>query len=220
MPTFTHRTLNSCVAVSVKLRARIFLLEIHEHGCVTRGKILLVELVSSRPSSDMSDIRSADTVMNDERLGLGESSEEDEMTGAYLEPGPPPTPREIDHWNYHVSLQQFAKGLQAAAKAVFPNETRSRYSCVSVLMLSWEEEDPQLPVSYEIDKLYEVFQHIYHFETEHWKIPNHNCHYRLMEKIMDFALPTDAIDHHLKIVYYAGHARLMETRSLAWTRCV
>ncbi|KAH8753396.1 hypothetical protein BGZ57DRAFT_773945 [Hyaloscypha finlandica] len=140
------------------------------------------------------------------------------MTGAYLEPGhPPPTPREIDHWNYHISLQQFAKGLQAAVKAVFPNETRSRYSCVSVLMLSWEEEDPQLPVSYEIDKLYEVFQHIYHFETEHWKIPNHNCHYRLMEKIMDFASPTDAIDHHLKIVYYAGHARLMETRSLAWT---
>jgi hypothetical protein len=54
--TFTHRKLNLYEAVSVKLRARLFLLEIHERGCVTRGKTLLVELVSSRPSSDMSDI--------------------------------------------------------------------------------------------------------------------------------------------------------------------
>jgi hypothetical protein len=169
----------------------------------------------------MSDIRSLDTIMNDERSSISDSSEDDEMAGAYLDPGPPPpTPREIDHWNYHVSLQQFAKDLQVAAKAVFPNETRSRYSNVSVLMLSWEEEDPQLPVSYEIDKLYGVFQNVYRFETEHWKIPNHNCHYRLTEKIMDFVSPTDDIDRHLKIVYYAGHARLMETRSLAWTRYV
>ena len=169
----------------------------------------------------MADIRSLDTIMNDERSSVGDSSEDDEMAGAYLDPGPPPpTPREIDHWNYHVSLQQFAKDLQVAAKAVFPNETRSRYSNVSVLMLSWEEEDPQLPVSYEIDKLYGVFQNVYRFETEHWKIPNNNCHYRLTEKVMEFVSPTDDIDHHLKIVYYAGHARLMETRSLAWTRYV
>jgi len=87
-------------------------------------------------------------------------------------------------------------------------------------MLSWEEEDPQLPVSYEIDKLYGVFRNVYHFGTGHWKIPNNNRHYRLTEKIMDFVSPTDDIDHDLKIVYYAGHARLMETRSLAWTRYV
>ncbi|KAE9379701.1 hypothetical protein N431DRAFT_553822 [Stipitochalara longipes BDJ] len=166
----------------------------------------------------MSGILTREHVLSDEHSSLDESSEDDNMSGAYLSARPPPpTPREIDHWNYHVSLQQFGKDLQAAAKAVFPNGSSSRYTDVSVLILSWEDEDPQLPVSIEIEKLYAVFQHVYHFETEHWKIPNHNCHYRVTKKIMDFVAPTDDIDHHLKIVYYAGHARLMDTRSLAWT---
>jgi len=168
----------------------------------------------------MSDSLASLHVMTDKRLSLGDSSD-DEMSGVLLDSAPPPpTPRDLDHWNYHVSLQQFGKDLQAAAKAVFPNETNSRHTQISVLMLSWEDEDPQLPVSIEIEKLYDVFQHVYHFETEHWKIPNNNCHYMLTEKILDFVTPTDDIAHHLKIVYYAGHARLTVTRSLAWMRYV
>lgn len=66
---------------------------------------------------------------------------------------PPPTFADIDRWNYHTTLKQFGSSLQAAANAVFPNDKKSRYSQVSVLMLSWADEDPCLPVSREIDEL-------------------------------------------------------------------
>jgi hypothetical protein len=87
-------------------------------------------------------------------------------------------------------------------------------------MLSWEDEDPNLPVSLEIDRLNEVFHDIYHYETERWDIPVENCYYKLTEKIMDFVKPTDDSQTHLKIVYYAGHARLLDTRLLVWTRYI
>jgi hypothetical protein len=32
---------------------------------------------------------------------------------------------------------------------------------------------------------------------------------------MDFVAPNNNIDYHLKIVYYTGHARLMDMHSLA-----
>jgi hypothetical protein len=131
---------------------------------------------------------------------------------------PPPTVDDIDRWNYHIDLQDFGAMLHAAARAVFPNERKSRYLNVSVLMLSWADEDPRLPVSQEVDALQEVFRDIYHFDTERWEIPGLNSHYKLAEKIMQFVKPEEDINTHLKIVYYAGHARLMETRTLAWTR--
>jgi hypothetical protein len=71
-----------------------------------------------------------------------------------------------------------------------------------------------------MEKLETVFQNLYQFDTEHWKIPNEHCHHKLTKKIVDFVEPTDESAKHLKIVYYAGHARLLETRVLAWTRCV
>jgi hypothetical protein len=130
----------------------------------------------------------------------------------------PPTLEDIDRWNYHINLQEFGASLHAAARAVFPNEKKSRYFKVSVLMLSWADEDPQLPVSQEIDALQEVFRDLYHFDTEIWEIPALNSHYKLVEKIMEFVKPEEDSNTHLKIVYYAGRARLMETRTLAWAR--
>lgn len=62
----------------------------------------------------------------------------------------PPTMKNIDRWTYHADLQTFAKSLQIAANAVLPNDRTSRYEKVSVLMLSWADEDPQLPVSLEV----------------------------------------------------------------------
>jgi hypothetical protein len=131
---------------------------------------------------------------------------------------PPPTFADHDRWQYHIDLEDFTKGLQAAANAVFPNNQTSRYTKVFVLMLSWADEDPNLPVSLEIDRLNEVFHDIYHYETERWNIPAENCNYKLTEKIMDFVKPTEESQAHLKIVYYAGHARLLDTRLLVWTR--
>lgn len=132
----------------------------------------------------------------------------------------PPTLDDIDRWQCHIGLQEFGEALEAAAKAVFPNDAKSRYTQVFVLMLCWEDEDPQLPVSLEVNKLCDIFAKVYHFQTEKWSIPDHNCHAQLNQKILDFVSAGDDSTEHLKIVYYAGHARLTKNRLLTWTRYV
>jgi hypothetical protein len=130
----------------------------------------------------------------------------------------PPTHHDIDLWNRHISLKEFGEGLQGAAGALFPNETNSRYTKVTALLLSWQDEDPNLPVSIEISRLVDVFSNIYHFDVDEWKIPNQSSHWALNQKIMDFVHPAPNDKEHLKIVYYAGHGRLNKTRLLEWTR--
>jgi hypothetical protein len=131
---------------------------------------------------------------------------------------PPLTPHDIDRWSKHISLKEFGEDLQSAGRALFPNETKSRYTSVTVLVLSWQDEDPNLPVSLEISRLVDVFRSIYHFGVDEWKIPNQNSHWAVNQKIMTFVAPGPNDKEHLKIVYYAGHGRLTKTRSLEWTR--
>jgi hypothetical protein len=50
----------------------------------------------------------------------------------------------------------FDEGLQAATRVTFPNTNKSSYSKVSVLMVSWEDEDPNLPLSIEMERLIKV----------------------------------------------------------------
>jgi hypothetical protein len=129
---------------------------------------------------------------------------------------PPPTAEEIDRLNYHNGLQKFGEALEEAAKAVLSNHAKSRYRNVHVLFLSWEDEDPQLPVSLEISKLFDVFVNIYHFQAEILHIPNQNSHNKVSKKILEFVGEDDTDD--MKIVYYAGHGRLTQNRLLSWTR--
>jgi hypothetical protein len=145
-------------------------------------------------------------------------NENGQSTGSQSSASTPPTMEDIDRWNYHTNLQRFGENLQLAANAVFPNEKISRYTRVSVLMLNWEDEDPNLPVSIEIDKLASIFSDTYYFEVIRWKIPDENCHFRLAETVMEFVRPNQDSTGHLKIVYYAGHAKLLDTRALALTR--
>jgi len=133
---------------------------------------------------------------------------------------PPPTPHELDFQQRHISLKQFGEGLQLAANTLFPNDSTSRYTKTSVLILSWEDEDPELPVSIEISRLSYVFEHVYQFEVESWKIPTKNSHFELNQKIGAFVKPEDDDRQHLKIVYYAGHARLAKNRTLVWAGSV
>jgi hypothetical protein len=49
---------------------------------------------------------------------------------------PPPSGYELDQLNYHIGLQDFGRGLQNAADAVFSSDRRSRYTQVSPLLLS------------------------------------------------------------------------------------
>jgi len=110
--------------------------------------------------------------------------------------------------------------IQATFNAVSPNITQSRYKKVSVLMLSWEDEDPILPVSIGIQNLGNVFEDVYGFETEVWKIPDESCHARVLEKIVDFVTTDGDPTDYLLIVYYTGYAKLTRNRLLSWTRFV
>jgi hypothetical protein len=129
---------------------------------------------------------------------------------------PPPRGYEIDEHNRHISLENFGKRVQQAANAVFPNDTGSRYTDVFALLLSWEDEDPRLPVSLEIDQLNSVLEDLYGFKTGQWKIPPQSSHNKTSRKILDFI--GDDNREHLKIVYYAGHGKLTSNGQSAWTR--
>jgi hypothetical protein len=118
----------------------------------------------------------------------------------------------------HTTLKHFGEDLRHAAKTLFPNDSTSRYTKTSLLILSWEDEDPNLPVSVEISKLHAVFRKEYGFEVEVWKIPTNHSHFDLNQKVGSFVRPEEDDSQHLKIVYYAGHARLANNRTLVWTR--
>jgi hypothetical protein len=119
---------------------------------------------------------------------------------------PPPSGYALDRLNYHIDLQDFGRGLQNAANAAFSDDRRSRYTQVSALLLSWKDEDPQLPVSVEIRALKEAFVNLYGFEVEEWQIPPTNSHMELNMRVLNFL--KDSCSKHLKIVYYAGHGKL------------
>ena len=86
-----------------------------------------------------------------------------------------------------------------------------------MILLSWEEEDPNLPVSIEIKELREIFKGLYGYEVEEYLIPTeYNCHNRLQSRILEFLGENDP--RHLKIVYYAGHGKLTNHGQPAWTR--
>lgn len=132
----------------------------------------------------------------------------------------PPRPEDVIRTLKHINLQKFGKAFERAANIAFPSHNRSRYSNVYVLMFSWESEDQRLPVRTEIADLRKVFEDIYHYKVEEYKIPDQRSHNKVCAKINDFieANNDDAAD--LKIVYYAGHAILSKTKEVVWTRQV
>jgi hypothetical protein len=114
---------------------------------------------------------------------------------------------DLDRLNYHVRLQDFAVELQKAANAAFPGGQTSRYSKVDVILLSWEDEDPTLPVASEIRELADTFANVYGYHVEEWLIPaEEDSHNKLQVKILQFLWASNPT--HLKIVYYAGHSKL------------
>ena len=131
---------------------------------------------------------------------------------------PPPSAYALDRLHYHVALQDFGSFLQKAANAIFPGDQLSRYSKVDVLLLSWNDEDPNLPVSIEIEELSRVFRNLYGYNVEKWLIPAEDCHNMLQGKILEWLGKNE--ESVLKIVYYAGHGKVTNHKQLAWTRCV
>lgn len=150
------------------------------------------------------------------KSGIADTANVDEDSLSSPAQCPPLSGYDLDRLNYHVDLENFGKGLQNAAHAVFSSERRSRYTQVSALLLSWEDEDPQLPVSLEINTLKDVLVNLYGFEVEEWKIPARDSHIGLNRKILQFL--EDSSTKHLKVVYYAGHGKLSNHGQAIWTR--
>jgi hypothetical protein len=129
----------------------------------------------------------------------------------------PPRTEEWDRTLRHVDLEEFGKSLEKAAEAVFPNDQKSRYSKVYVLLIRWKTEDPKLPVEREIIELRQVFEGIYHYKIDEFWIPDSDSHGAVSEKINAFVKVNDNSSDDLKIVYYAGHSRLSRTKELLWS---
>ncbi|CAG8962220.1 hypothetical protein HYFRA_00005273 [Hymenoscyphus fraxineus] len=130
-----------------------------------------------------------------------------------------PTPLDLDdaiRWQAKMGLKTFGQSLHAAAQALFPNENRSRYSKVFVLIVGWETE-PALPVSGDLSRLFGVFRDVYHFETELWKIPDSSSQHEANQKISEFVSLGGNSDDHLKILCYAGNTLKTKSHGLAWT---
>lgn len=87
-----------------------------------------------------------------------------------------------------------------------------------MIILSWKDEDPHLPVSLEIKELSKTLADMYNYNVEEWLIPADDSHNKLQTKVLQFLGDSDP--RHLKIVYYAGHGKLTNHGQPAWTRYV
>lgn len=124
----------------------------------------------------------------------------------------------IQRWQQHITLEDFTKKLDLALKGVFPNQNRSRYSRVFVLLMRWQEGDPKLPVAVEIEELRRVFEDVFHFYVEIFEIPASQSHIRVTQKILEFVLCNGNSKDDLKIFYYGGHSSLTKSKDLLFSR--
>ena len=77
------------------------------------------------------------------------------------------------------------------------------YKRVQVLMLSWEEGNPD--VTKQLVQLKVALEKYYNFTTEHWPIPTLSSHLNLNTKINNFVRTHDG-PQTLLAIYYGGHA--------------
>ncbi|KAL8776403.1 MAG: hypothetical protein Q9203_003400 [Teloschistes exilis] len=116
---------------------------------------------------------------------------------------------------YHIKdLVTFGENLTKAAAAAFPNQGKTRYHNVYVLLLCWEEDN--LGVAVELQELGEVFSQTYHFQTEAWKIPSTNSHNALAFRMMEFLRDHDDREN-LLMIYYGGHGEMNDDRQCVWS---
>ncbi|KAK0738689.1 hypothetical protein B0T18DRAFT_333187, partial [Schizothecium vesticola] len=103
-------------------------------------------------------------------------------------------------------LPTLTKKLAEASSAAWP-ATPTPYNKVKVFLMSWEKDD--LDTDTELACLASIFQGLYHFDTESWKIPLRRSAAELSRKIAS-VIEADGKDGNLIIFYYTGHARANE----------
>ncbi|KAK1828803.1 hypothetical protein QBC39DRAFT_415772 [Podospora conica] len=124
------------------------------------------------------------------------ASPSDTMTATPTPSAPPAPPRLPD-------LPTLTKQLGEAASAACP-ATPTPYNKVKVFLMSWEKDD--LDTDTELACLASIFQGLYHFDTESWKIPLRRSAGELSRKIAS-VIDADGKDGNLIIFYYTGHSR-------------
>ncbi|TGO37895.1 hypothetical protein BHYA_0086g00100 [Botrytis hyacinthi] len=137
-----------------------------------------------------------------------------EMNDVFSDPSM--EPHILSQLQYHITLRNFGEKVQKAANAAYPNDQKFKYARVYVLLILWEDEDPQLPVSLEVHDLGVVLASIYKYEVQIYRIPRCGSHKKLNQKILDFVKLGGDSKEDLKIVYYGGHGMLAQNRQPCW----
>ncbi|KAL8921606.1 MAG: hypothetical protein Q9172_003931 [Xanthocarpia lactea] len=121
---------------------------------------------------------------------------------------------DISMIDYHVTdVETLAKVLNNAVTAACPKASTTRYRGVYVLLLCWADDD--LGVETELDGLDAVFQTVYHYKTDQWKIPSSFSHNALVFRIMQVLQDFESKDE-LLIMYYGGHGYMNDDRQCVW----
>jgi hypothetical protein len=115
-----------------------------------------------------------------------------------------PNTHDVSYVSKHIpSLSELTADLESATHALWSRRHESRYSKVIALFLRWESDD--LKVVTESNDLQHVFEDLYHYQVQSYKIPDERPDTSLKRRILQF-LENDGKDT-LLIVYYAGHAK-------------
>jgi len=122
---------------------------------------------------------------------------------------------EEESMEYPIKLQEFGDRLTQAGGSIFSSGDIA-YIRVSCLLLSWEGESSQFPLSHEIPELAELLRKSYNFDVEQFKIPTNDSNANVMAKIAQFLL--DESPTHLKIVYYGGSGKVYSNGRSEWRR--
>jgi hypothetical protein len=123
---------------------------------------------------------------------------------------------------YNDTFEVYRNNANRVLEGCFPIHHRSRNATASVLLVKWEDDD--LGVNRELVRLRDVFDYLFHFETEIWEIPSSRAAQELSNKIYEWkhrycedeAYPGDALP--LLILFYGGHAEKV-AHSCRWRRC-
>jgi hypothetical protein len=96
-----------------------------------------------------------------------------------------PNTHDISYTSNHVpTLSDLTADLEAATHAVWSRRHESRYSKVCALFVRWESDD--LGVETESNDLQHVFQDLYHYQVESYKIPDKKPDASLTGRILQF----------------------------------
>ncbi|KAK5994887.1 hypothetical protein PT974_03274 [Cladobotryum mycophilum] len=109
-------------------------------------------------------------------------------------------------------FEAFARHLQDAAMLIQRQTERLPYSDVSVLLLSWEEDQT---VHEDLIAFEQVMQKQYNFNTQRWQIPTvPNPSIKLGVQMASFL--ENVRPNHLLIIYYAGYGYASSDGQLYW----